>query len=179
MKKLLPFLLIFSLSISFSGLHAQHSKKHKKKSAKKEIRAKKSNARFGMASFYAIKFSGRKTANREIHTNEKYSAACNVFPLNTWIRVTNLKNNKAVIVKINDRLHLKNKRLLDLSKSAAEELGYVTQGITRVKVEVLNNFQLQGYDVIKAFGSMPFLFLIEKIFQLIEPLIGQFVNPIN
>jgi rare lipoprotein A len=57
--------------------------------------------------------------------------------LGTWIRVTNLRNNKSVVVQVNDRLHPKNKRVVDMSKIGAEHLGYVGRGLTQVKVEVL------------------------------------------
>ncbi len=92
---------------------------------------------YGIASYYADKFKGRKTANGDIYDPENLTAACNVLPLNTWIKVTNLKNNKTVIVRTNDRLHPKMKRLVDLSKAAAQLLGYTRSGLTRVKVEVL------------------------------------------
>jgi rare lipoprotein A len=69
------------------------------------------------------------------------TAAHNTLPLGTWIRVTNLHNKKIVVVRINDRLHHRNPRLVDLSKSAAKKLGYTGQGLTRVKVEVLGRKQ--------------------------------------
>ena len=65
------------------------------------------------------------------------TAACNVLPLGTWIKITNLKNNKMIVVQVNDRLHSKNNRLVDISKTGAEKLGYIKNGLTRVKVEVL------------------------------------------
>ena len=65
------------------------------------------------------------------------TAACNVLPLGTWVRVTNLRNGKSVIVKINDRLHARMKRIVDLSKEAADKLNYIKSGLTRVRVEVL------------------------------------------
>lgn len=92
---------------------------------------------YGTASYYADKFNGRETATGHIYSHDKYTAACNVLPLGTWIRVTNLRNNYAVIVQINDRLHPKNPRIVDLSKIAAVKLGYVKRGLTQVKVEVL------------------------------------------
>lgn len=92
---------------------------------------------FGTASYYAEKFKGRKTANGDIYNPEDLTAACNVLPLGTWIRVTNLKNQKVVVVRTNDRLHPKMNRLVDLSGSAAKILGYANAGLTRVKVEVL------------------------------------------
>lgn len=92
---------------------------------------------YGQASFYATKFEGRKTANGEIFRHEKLTAACNSLPLGTWIKVTNLRNGKSVVVKTNDRLHPKTKRLVDLTYTAAQKLGFIKSGLTRVKVEVL------------------------------------------
>lgn len=103
--------------------------------------SKKSIIKYGLASFYAKKFSGRKTSNGSRYNSVKFTAACNVLPLGTWVKVTNLKNKKTVIVFINDHLHYKNKRLIDLSKSAAEKLAFISRGITRVKVEVLKSFK--------------------------------------
>ena len=60
------------------------------------------------------------------------------LPLGTWIKVTNLINSKFVILKTNDRLHPKTTRLVDLSKVAAQKLGYIGRGLTRVKVEVIS-----------------------------------------
>ena len=91
-----------------------------------------------MASYYANKFIGRKTANGEIFSQEKLTAACNILPLGTWIKVTNLKNDRSVVVKINDRLHPKSKRMIDLTTKAAKKLNYIKGGLTRVKIEVLN-----------------------------------------
>jgi rare lipoprotein A len=92
---------------------------------------------YGTASFYADKFTGRKTANGDSYNPEHLTAACNVLPLGTWIKVTNLKNRKTVLVRTNDRLHPKMNRLVDLSKAAATILGYAKSGLTKVKVEVL------------------------------------------
>ncbi len=57
--------------------------------------------------------------------------------LGTWLRVTNLSNGKSVVVKVNDRIHPRMRRLVDLSSAAARKLGYTKKGLTRVKVEVL------------------------------------------
>lgn len=92
---------------------------------------------YGIASYYADKFNGRETTNGEIYDGTKMTAACNVLPLGTWIRVTNLSNQRSVIVKTNDRLHARMTRIVDLSRAAAEKLGYIGKGLTKVKVEVL------------------------------------------
>jgi len=101
------------------------------------IRASGSRTFYGTASYYADKFNGRPTATGELYSSEKMTAACNVLPLGSWIRVTNLANNRSVIVRTNDRLHIKMKRLVDLSHVAAQKLGYVGRGLAKVRVEVL------------------------------------------
>jgi rare lipoprotein A len=137
MKKL--FLCLLLLPFLLYNVNAQKKTRNHKTT---KTTAKKPIVKYGVASFYAKKFNGRKTANGEIYNSTKLTAACNVLPLNTWIKVTNLRNKRSVIVKINDRLHPKNKRLVDLSRAAAQKLGYTGRGITRVKVEVLDDFHL-------------------------------------
>lgn len=92
---------------------------------------------YGQASYYAPKFEGRKTATGEKFGHANATAACNVLPLATWVKVTNLRNGRSIVVRTNDRLHPKTKRIIDLSKSGAQKLGYIKQGLTRVKIEVL------------------------------------------
>ena len=108
----------------------------KKKTVKKTETKKTTRVFYGQASFYANKFNGRRTANGEIFSQKKLTCACNILPLGTWIKVTNLRNGKSVVVKINDRIHPKMKRIVDLSKAAALKLDYVSKGLTRVKVEI-------------------------------------------
>ena len=102
-----------------------------------EARAAKPKLIYGTASYYSNSFNGKKTANGEIYSHKKMTAACNVLPLGTWIRVTNLRNGKSVVVKTNDRLHTRMKRVVDLSRKAADKLDYVKSGLTRVRVEVI------------------------------------------
>src|SRR5688572_28370975 len=65
---------------------------------------------YGVASYYADKFNGRLTATGAAYSHDAKTAACNVLPLGTWILVTSLRNNKKIVLQINDRLHSKNKR---------------------------------------------------------------------
>jgi rare lipoprotein A len=97
----------------------------------------KTKIQYGVASYYSNKFNGRKTANGEIFSQQKLTAAHNSLPLGTYVKVTNLRNKRTVVVKINDRLNAKNKRLIDLTRAAAQKLGFIKAGLTRVKVEVL------------------------------------------
>jgi rare lipoprotein A len=129
MKYVILFYSIFHLSFGFSGEARDFHKI--------PFHGPKPKVYYGIASYYADKFNGRPTANGEIYDHNKLTAACNILPLGTWIRVTNLKNNKSVIVKTNDRLHPRMKRIVDLSKSAAKQLAYTGRGLTQVKVEVL------------------------------------------
>ena len=91
----------------------------------------------GVASYYATKFHGRKTASGEIFYKDSLTAAHKTLPFGTKVRVTNLKNNKSVIVKVNDRGMRGKKRIIDLSPAAAKELNMIGSGLIKVKVEVL------------------------------------------
>jgi rare lipoprotein A len=124
---------LFLLFIILLGVITGHAQ------AKRDsiTRLKAGTVQYGTASYYGGKFNGRKTSTGELFDEKKMTCAHNTLPLNTWIRVTNLRNNKSVVVRVNDRLHPKNKRLVDLSKAAAAKLGYIGRGLTRVKVEVL------------------------------------------
>ncbi len=92
----------------------------------------------GYASFYADKFVGRKTANGEIYSHEGATAAHKRLPFGTVLKVTNLKNNKSVIVKVNDRGPHSRRFIIDLTKGAAKALD-IFDGSQTVKLEVLGN----------------------------------------
>jgi len=92
----------------------------------------------GKASFYADKFEGRTTANGETYRHKKLTAAHKTLPFGTRVRVTNLSNQKQVEVVVNDRGPYAEGRIIDLSKSAAEALGFIQQGLTDVSIEVLD-----------------------------------------
>lgn len=91
----------------------------------------------GTASYYGERFRGKRTHTDEVFDPDKLTAACNVLPLKTWVKVTNLRNHRSVKLWINDRMHPKNKRLIDVSARAARELGFYARGLTRVRVEVI------------------------------------------
>lgn len=135
-KNIAPVIIL--LFVILPNAQAQ-GKRSSKASTKKTVGKKfKSTILYGQASFYASKFHGRRTANGETFSQQKMTAACNALPLGTWIQVTNLKNGKIVVVKTNDRLHPKTRRLVDLTRTAAQKLGYISRGLTRVRVEVLD-----------------------------------------
>jgi rare lipoprotein A len=92
----------------------------------------------GLASYYADKFHGRQTANGEIYDKDALTAAHKKLPFGTKLRVTNLKNNKSVIVKVNDRGPFVKGRVVDLSRRAAEKLDMIDDGVVKVRVEILS-----------------------------------------
>jgi peptidoglycan lytic transglycosylase len=91
----------------------------------------------GTASYYADKFEGRTTANGEKYNGSKMTAAHRMLPFGTMVMVTNLKNNKSVEVKINDRGPFVEGRIIDLSRAAAEKLDFIQQGLAEVRIEVV------------------------------------------
>ena len=129
------FALIF-LSFLFMLSFVTQGQRNIKKTAN-TTRGKIKKTFYGQASFYANKFNGRRTASGEIFFQKKMTCACNVLALGTWVKVTNLRNDRFAIVKVNDRLHPSMKRIVDLSSAAAKKIGFVSSGLTRVKVEVL------------------------------------------
>ncbi|MFZ0390695.1 MAG: septal ring lytic transglycosylase RlpA family protein [Calditrichia bacterium] len=91
----------------------------------------------GVVSFYGGKFHGRKTANGETYNMNKLTAAHRTLPFGTLCRVTNIENEKQVVVRVNDRGPYVKNRVMDLSRAAAEKLGGLDDGLIRVRVEVI------------------------------------------
>ena len=91
----------------------------------------------GVASFYGRKFAGRPTASGEIFNPALMTAAHKTWPFGTIVRVVNLKNNKSVVVKINDRGPFIEGRDIDLSQGAAQRIAMVNDGVARVRLEIL------------------------------------------
>lgn len=88
----------------------------------------------GKASYYADKFDGRKTANGEIFSQKKLTAAHRTLPFGTMVTVKNLANGKTVTVRINDRGPFAENRLIDLSRAAANAIDMVKQGVVSVEI---------------------------------------------
>ena len=90
----------------------------------------------GIASYYANKFIDIETANGELYKHGKLTAAHKSLPFNTIVKVININNNKYVFVRINDRLPQNSKRIIDLSKSAADSLNMIKKGLVKVNLEI-------------------------------------------
>lgn len=101
----------------------------------------------GTASFYGKKFHKRKTASGEIFDMKGYTSAHKHLPFGTLVKVTNMENGYEVIVEVNDRLPKHSKRIIDLSRKAAEQLDMIHEGLTKVKLQALS------FDAIKEIKS--------------------------
>ena len=95
-------------------------------------------AETGEASWYGNKYQGKPTASGEPFDMYAYTAANRTLPFGTVIRVTNLKNNKSVKVRVNDRGPTQKSRIVDLSYQAAKDIGLLHDGVVPVKVETIS-----------------------------------------
>jgi len=93
----------------------------------------------GEASWYGPNFHGRQTSNQEIFDMHKMTAAHKTLPLPSYVQVTNLNNDRQVIVRVNDRGPFKPGRIIDLSYAAAMKLGFVDDGIAPVEVRTISS----------------------------------------
>jgi len=111
------------------------NKSHNTTSKNKNVKHRK--VMNGVSSFYAEDFHGKLTANGEVYDMYGLTAAHKTLPLNTVCRVTNLANQKSLILRINDRGPYVKGRILDCSYGAAKKLDFIKQGTTNVKIEVM------------------------------------------
>jgi rare lipoprotein A len=130
MRKTFIFIL-FMLFVAFPG-----------ESAKAGDGSKKTITVTGKATYYAGKFHGRRTANGEIFSNEKFTAAHLKLPFGTIVTVINLDNGRSVDVKVNDRGPHSKVFIIDLSQAAAKEIGMFKKGVGNVELR----YTLPGED---------------------------------
>jgi rare lipoprotein A len=115
-----PIITDFALSIPTDSVNPQPIKKFKQT---------------GIASYYAKKFNGRRTASGERYSGKKLTAAHRTLPFGTLVRVADAKTGKWLVVRINDRGPYNRKRIIDLSYEAARQLG-ITKGAGLLKVKI-------------------------------------------
>src|SRR4249920_2180334 len=100
----------------------------------------------GMASWYGDDFHGRLTANGEVFDMQSLTAAHPTLPIPSYARVTNVRNGKSLIVRVNDRGPYHGNRLIDVSNKAAELLEFKANGVAKVRVEYVGRAPLEGSD---------------------------------
>ncbi len=131
-RKVVVFLMasVFSMPLILHAKPTHHQPVHVAKASKKMV---------GIASFYATNFNGRRTASGEKFNNNAMTAAHKSLPFGSKVQVTNVRNGKSVVVRINDRGPYVRGRIIDLSKAAAKKIGIGHAGTVRVKLEVVKN----------------------------------------
>lgn len=103
----------------------------------------------GIASWYGPDFHGKHTANGEVYDQNEMTAAHRTLQMPSLVRVTNLENGRSVVVRINDRGPFKHGRVIDVSKRAADLLGFIGKGTARVRLEVLEKESRQIAEAAK------------------------------
>jgi len=93
----------------------------------------------GLAAYYSDRLDGRKTASGQVFDQSKLTAAHPTLPFGTMVKVTNTRNNRSVVVRINDRGPTQAGRVIDLSRAAASKLGMLRSGLAPVKLEVVKD----------------------------------------
>ncbi len=96
-----------------------------------------SGVTYGIASYYGDEFHGRRTASGETYNKWELTCAHREYDFGTMLKVTNLKNKSWVIVRVNDRGPFVRGRIVDLSYAAAKKIKMLSDGIVKVKIEVL------------------------------------------
>lgn len=109
----------------------------------------------GVASWYGVDFQGNPTASGEIYDMNGLTAASRDLPVGTKLKVTNLRNKRSLVLRVNDRGPYIPGRFLDVSKAAAERLGFLTAGLALVETEVVRypNWHLRNH--VQVAGRVP------------------------
>ncbi|HEY8565304.1 MAG TPA: septal ring lytic transglycosylase RlpA family protein [Beijerinckiaceae bacterium] len=111
-------------------------------------------SRVGLASWYGAAFHGRLTANGEVFDRHSVAAAHTTMPLPSYARVTNLENNRSMIVRVNDRGPYHANRVLDVSERVAEALDFKRRGTAKVKVDYVARASTRGSDDTKLLATL-------------------------
>ena len=93
----------------------------------------------GTASYYANSFNGRRTACGETFSNDSLTAAHKSLPFGTIVKVTNIKNDSIILLRINDRMPQSNRRAIDVTLNTAKKLNFVREGLATVTIEIIDS----------------------------------------
>ncbi|MFQ6372201.1 septal ring lytic transglycosylase RlpA family protein [Shewanella sp. YIC-542] len=116
----------------------------------------------GQASWYASKFHGHYTSNGEVYDMYAMSGAHKTLPLPSYVRVTNLRNNKSVILRVNDRGPFHSRRIIDVSYAAAYKLDMLKTGTAPVRLEVIYNDSPE-HQAVAAIGTEPSVYYVQIV----------------
>ena len=134
---MLAFLLASTLGAAPGQQYGPSAKQSKANAPKAPATKKVKPYQVGEASWYGRQFHGKETASGESYDMFRFTAAHPSLPLGTWVRVTNLRNHKGVIVRVNDRGAVVPGRIMDLSYGAAQVLGFRGNGVAKVRLDIV------------------------------------------
>lgn len=126
---------LLALLLATSSAFAQRAPGPAPQAAAQQQRTAANDAMSGTAAWYGGKFNGRRTASGQRFNASALTAAHASLPFGTRVRVTNLKNNRSVVLTINDRLNPGAGRVIDVSRAGAQRLGFAKSGLTQVRLE--------------------------------------------
>ena len=140
MRRILPGILAMLVTVATAGAAPATAGREGRKSKKSEHSSPKGRKPYqlGRASWYGKRFHGHPTASGELYDMFQFTAAHRYLPLGTWVKVTNLRNSKWVMVRINDRGPVPASRIIDLSYGAAAMLEFRHSGVEWVRLDILN-----------------------------------------
>lgn len=136
-QSMLAFLLASTLGAAPGQQYGPSAKQSKANAPKAPATKKVKPYQVGEASWYGRQFHGKETASGESYDMFRFTAAHPSLPLGTWVRVTNLRNHKGVIVRVNDRGPVVPGRIMDLSYGAAQVLGFRGNGVAKVRLDIV------------------------------------------
>ena len=128
---------------------------HKPSKAKGVSKTDSSTQRRGLASYYSKHLAGNKTSSGQRYDPDALTAAHRSLPMGTKLKVVNPRNDKSVVVTVNDRGPVPKNRMIDLSGAAAKEIGMTKAGVTKVETEVVGKTELPNTGDTKAGAAKP------------------------
>jgi len=130
------------------------------------MKSSKNYAATGVASWYGTKFHAQRTSSGEPYNMLAMTAAHKTLPLPTYVEVTNLSNQRKIIVKVNDRGPFSGNRLIDLSYVAAKKLGMMGRGTAKVAIRAINPYTSQPFEAPKKIKNIDHNHLDTPLFYL-------------
>ncbi len=136
MRRVLPFFLTTFVTVASLGAAPAGKGSRSPASTPSQVKTTPKPYQVGKASWYGKQFHGKITASGEAYDMFQFTAAHRELPLGTWVKVTNLRNGKWIMVRVNDRGPVPTSRIIDLSYGAAQMLDFRAQGVEKVRLDL-------------------------------------------
>ncbi len=138
MRRVLPFMMaIFGMVATLGAAPAGNGSRSPASPPSQVQTTPAKPYQVGKASWYGKQFHGKETASGEPYDMFQFTAAHRTLPLGTWVKVTNMRNGRWIMVRVNDRGPVPTSRIIDLSYGAAQMLGFRAQGLEKVRLDLV------------------------------------------